>query len=54
MLIPVCCFYMFFSRFDTMITFDLPDHDNRKEIAAKYAKHLTKSELDELARITEG
>ncbi|XP_054785442.1 uncharacterized protein LOC129291977 isoform X2 [Prosopis cineraria] len=42
------------SRFDTMITFDLPDHGNRKEIAAKYAKHLTKSELDELARITEG
>ncbi|XP_028773865.1 fidgetin-like protein 1 [Neltuma alba] len=42
------------SRFDTMITFDLPDHDNRKEIAAKYAKHLTEPELDELARVTEG
>ncbi|KAK4284319.1 hypothetical protein QN277_001171 [Acacia crassicarpa] len=42
------------SRFDTMITFDLPDHDNRKEIAAKYAKHLTEPELDELARITGG
>lgn len=45
---------MFFSRFDTIIAFDLPDRDNRKEIAAKYAKHLTKPELDELARITAG
>lgn len=48
------CFSQTFSRFDTMITFGLPDHQNRQEIAAKYAKHLKKSELDELATITEG
>ncbi|KAF7811210.1 cell division control protein 48 [Senna tora] len=42
------------SRFDTMITFGLPDHHNRKEIAAKYAKHLKDSELDQIARVTEG
>ncbi|KAF3451770.1 hypothetical protein FNV43_RR07866 [Rhamnella rubrinervis] len=42
------------SRFDSMITFGLPDQQNRQEIAAKYAKHLTKSELNELATVTEG
>ncbi|MED6123958.1 hypothetical protein PIB30_054494 [Stylosanthes scabra] len=41
------------SRFDTMIPFGLPDHRNRQQIASKYAKHLTKPELDELARVTE-
>ncbi|XP_058723741.1 uncharacterized protein LOC131595415 [Vicia villosa] len=41
------------SRFDTMIAFGLPDHGNRQEIASKYAKHLSKTELDELARATE-
>ncbi|XP_012569286.1 uncharacterized protein [Cicer arietinum] len=41
------------SRFDTMITFGLPDHHNRQQIASKYAKHLSKAELDELARVTE-
>ncbi|KAL5097436.1 hypothetical protein RYX36_001763 [Vicia faba] len=41
------------SRFDTMIAFGLPDHHNRQEIASKYAKHLPKTELDELARATE-
>ncbi|CAK7351513.1 unnamed protein product [Dovyalis caffra] len=41
------------SRFDSMITFGLPDQQNRQEIAAQYAKHLTKSELEELARATE-
>ncbi|KAL1358568.1 hypothetical protein AAHE18_04G043100 [Arachis hypogaea] len=41
------------SRFDTMIPFGLPDHRNRQQIASKYAKHLTKPELDELARATE-
>ncbi|XP_059662905.1 uncharacterized protein LOC132308725 [Cornus florida] len=42
------------SRFDSMICFDLPDRQNRQEIAAQYAKHLTKSELAEFAAITEG
>ncbi|KAK7359822.1 hypothetical protein VNO77_01787 [Canavalia gladiata] len=41
------------SRFDTMIAFGLPDQHNRQEIASKYAKHLPKSELCELARVTE-
>ncbi|KAK7412701.1 hypothetical protein VNO78_04258 [Psophocarpus tetragonolobus] len=41
------------SRFDSMIAFGLPDHRNRQEIASKYAKHLSKPELDELARVTE-
>ncbi|BBH00699.1 VIRB2-interacting protein 2 [Prunus dulcis] len=40
------------SRFDSIITFNLPDQRNRKEIAAQYAKHLTESELDELATAT--
>ncbi|KMT04093.1 hypothetical protein BVRB_8g185470 [Beta vulgaris subsp. vulgaris] len=42
------------SRFDSMIFFGLPDEQNRQEIAAQYAKHLTKSELAEFAVITEG
>lgn len=37
-----------------MIFFGLPDEQNRQEIAAQYAKHLTKSELAEFAVITEG
>ncbi|KAE9599085.1 putative adenosinetriphosphatase [Lupinus albus] len=41
------------SRFDTIVAFGLPDHHNRQEIASKYAKHLTKPELDELASVTE-
>ncbi|KAF5728896.1 P-loop containing nucleoside triphosphate hydrolases superfamily protein isoform 1 [Tripterygium wilfordii] len=41
------------SRFDSMITFGLPDQQNRQEIAAQYAKHLTKSELEDFAKITE-
>ncbi|KAH7569433.1 hypothetical protein ACOSP7_012835 [Xanthoceras sorbifolium] len=41
------------SRFDSMITFGLPDQQNRQEIAAQYAKHLTKPELVELATVTE-
>ncbi|XWS15531.1 hypothetical protein CRYUN_Cryun34aG0008000 [Craigia yunnanensis] len=41
------------SRFDSMIGFGLPDEQNRREIAAQYAKHLTESELDELARVAD-
>ncbi|CAA2956761.1 ATPase family AAA domain-containing 1-A isoform X1 [Olea europaea subsp. europaea] len=41
------------SRFDSMITFDLPDQQTRQEITAQYAKHLTKSELAEFASATE-
>ncbi|XP_022720659.1 uncharacterized protein LOC111278295 isoform X3 [Durio zibethinus] len=41
------------SRFDSMIGFGLPDEQNRREIAAQYAKHLTESELVELARVTD-
>ncbi|XP_042941604.1 uncharacterized protein LOC122276148 isoform X14 [Carya illinoinensis] len=37
-------------RFDSMITFGLPGHQNRHEIAAK---HLTKRELEEFATVTE-
>ncbi|KAL2931265.1 hypothetical protein RDABS01_036675 [Bienertia sinuspersici] len=42
------------SRFDSMIFFGLPDQQNRQEIAAQYAKHLTKSQLEEFASVTEG
>lgn len=46
--------YLFpFSRFDSMITFDLPDQQTREAIVAQYAKHLTKSEMSELAKATE-
>lgn len=41
------------SRFDSMITFDLPDQQTREAIVTQYAKHLTKSETAELARATE-
>ncbi|CAI9787860.1 unnamed protein product [Fraxinus pennsylvanica] len=41
------------SRFDSMITFGLPDQQTRLEIAAQYAKHLTKSELAEFASAAE-
>ncbi|XP_052734756.1 uncharacterized protein LOC108341616 isoform X2 [Vigna angularis] len=41
------------SRFDSMIAFGLPDQRNRQEIASKYAKHLSKPELEEFARVTE-
>lgn len=37
-----------------MITFDLPDHRNRLEIAAQYAKHLKEAELAEFAAATQG
>ena len=37
-----------------MITFGLPDERNRQEIAAQYAKQLTKPELNEFAKNTEG
>uniref|UniRef100_A0A803LS78 AAA+ ATPase domain-containing protein n=1 Tax=Chenopodium quinoa TaxID=63459 RepID=A0A803LS78_CHEQI len=42
------------SRYDSMIFFGLPDQQNRQKIAAQYAKHLTNSELDEFASVTEG
>ncbi|GAA0171547.1 protease [Lithospermum erythrorhizon] len=41
------------SRFDAMINFGLPDDKTRQEIAAQYAKHLTKPELAEFAAATE-
>ncbi|KAL3820759.1 hypothetical protein ACJIZ3_006664 [Penstemon smallii] len=41
------------SRFDCMITFGLPDQQTREEIVAQYAKHLSKSEMAELASATE-
>ncbi|CAN0899102.1 Protein CdcH, partial [Linum grandiflorum] len=41
------------SRFDSVITFGLPDQLNRQEIIAQYAKHLMKSDLERLATVTE-
>ncbi|KAJ0018713.1 hypothetical protein Pint_09789 [Pistacia integerrima] len=41
------------SRFDSCITFGLPDHQTRQEIAASYAKHLSKSDLIAFATVTE-
>ncbi|XP_020168989.3 uncharacterized protein [Aegilops tauschii subsp. strangulata] len=41
------------SRFDSMICFGLPDQQSRAEIAAQYAKHLTKSELVQFSLATE-
>ncbi|GJZ09426.1 protein poor homologous synapsis 1 [Tanacetum coccineum] len=41
------------SRFDSIITFGLPDQQTRQEIVAQYAKHLAKTELAELAVATE-
>ncbi|KAE8728845.1 hypothetical protein F3Y22_tig00004072pilonHSYRG00320 [Hibiscus syriacus] len=40
------------NRFDSVIVFDLPDEHNRQAIAAQYAKHLTESELAELAEMS--
>ncbi|XP_010539308.1 PREDICTED: uncharacterized protein LOC104813427 [Tarenaya hassleriana] len=42
------------SRFDSIITFGLPDFQTRQEIITQYAKQLTKSELVQLAQATEG
>ncbi|CAL5346825.1 unnamed protein product [Camellia sinensis] len=39
------------SRFDSMITFGLPDQQTRQEIAAQYAKHLAKSDLPAFAKV---
>uniref|UniRef100_A0A0D9VKU2 AAA+ ATPase domain-containing protein n=1 Tax=Leersia perrieri TaxID=77586 RepID=A0A0D9VKU2_9ORYZ len=41
------------SRFDSIICFDLPDQQNRAEIAAQYAKHLTAPELIQFSLATE-
>ncbi|KAJ8761287.1 hypothetical protein K2173_001343 [Erythroxylum novogranatense] len=41
------------SRFNSIITFDLPDEQSRQKIAAYYAKHLKESELEEFAKISE-
>ncbi|XP_042031157.1 uncharacterized AAA domain-containing protein C31G5.19 isoform X1 [Salvia splendens] len=41
------------SRFDSMITFAIPDQQTREAIVTQYAKHLTNSEIAELARATE-
>ncbi|KAL6520521.1 hypothetical protein OROHE_017109 [Orobanche hederae] len=41
------------SRFDSMISFGLPDQQTREAIVAQYAKHLTKTEMSELASVTE-
>lgn len=42
------------SRFDSSITFDLPDEQTRQEIAAQYARHLSTPELATFALVTEG
>jgi len=41
------------SRFDSIICFGLPDQQSRAEIAAQYAKHLTKPELVQFSLVTE-
>ncbi|KAK6265028.1 hypothetical protein SCA6_020462 [Theobroma cacao] len=41
------------SNFDAIIGFGLPDEQTRQEIAARYAKHLTESELIGLAQVTQ-
>ncbi|WVZ73733.1 hypothetical protein U9M48_022011 [Paspalum notatum var. saurae] len=41
------------SRFDSIICFGLPDQHTRAEIAAQYAKHLTRSELVQFSLATE-
>ncbi|KAH7674560.1 Adenosinetriphosphatase protein [Dioscorea alata] len=41
------------SRFDSMITFDLPDQQTREKIVAQYAKHLARSDLAKIALATE-
>ncbi|KAH7278482.1 hypothetical protein KP509_38G043700 [Ceratopteris richardii] len=42
------------SRFDSSITFDLPDQQTREEITAQYARHLTPNELAAVAAASEG
>lgn len=42
------------SRFDSSITFGLPDQQTREEITAQYACHLTSSELTAVATASEG
>ncbi|RRT56526.1 hypothetical protein B296_00047800, partial [Ensete ventricosum] len=42
------------SRFDSMISFSLPDQQTREGIAAQYAKHLLKTEIILLAAATDG
>ncbi|CAI9086846.1 OLC1v1020766C1 [Oldenlandia corymbosa var. corymbosa] len=42
------------SRFESSVYFGLPDEQTRRRIAARYAKHLTESELAEFARVTIG
>ncbi|XP_020518899.1 spastin isoform X1 [Amborella trichopoda] len=42
------------SRFDAVITFDLPNQQDREEIAAQYARHLNKTELAEFSVALEG
>lgn len=41
------------SRFDSIICFGLPDQQTRVEIAAQYAKHLTRSELVQFSLATQ-
>ncbi|CAN1157192.1 Cell division control protein 48 [Linum perenne] len=41
------------SRFDSVITFGLPEHSDRQQIIGQYAKHLPKSELERFAALTE-
>ncbi|CAD6249551.1 unnamed protein product [Miscanthus lutarioriparius] len=41
------------SRFDSIICFGLPDQQTRVEIAAQYAKHLTRSELVQFSSATQ-
>ncbi|KAI5059921.1 hypothetical protein GOP47_0024341 [Adiantum capillus-veneris] len=42
------------SRFDSSITFGLPDKKTREEISAQYARHLTPNGLAAIADATEG
>ncbi|XP_047312247.1 uncharacterized protein LOC124915551 isoform X2 [Impatiens glandulifera] len=44
----------FLSRFDSMIDFGLPDEQTRQEIVAQYAKQLTKTDIIEFSKLTEG
>ncbi|CAN6479153.1 unnamed protein product [Victoria cruziana] len=42
------------SRFDSVITFGLPDHKDRQKIIMQYAKHLNMDELAAFASLSEG
>ncbi|EPS69768.1 hypothetical protein M569_04996 [Genlisea aurea] len=42
------------SRFDSTITFGLPDQQTREAIVGQYAKHLTRSEMSGIAALAEG